>query len=251
MSADKGYDDHKLIDRLWQQHQIKPIIAIRNCWRDGEAEEDGVLTKLVSGQENVIYTHDGQVSCMCPHTGELHSMAYGGFEQDRTPSSTLDLNASESGDDADRAPTRILCATLFVNRPKPQGKRSRASECRGAGILGRQRTGGNRQQIVEHSIEDQSRKPSGLSLSLGEIDRNRIAGGSNRLARGGWLKKRYAFVEVVQSNESAVLFRPIAHPGVTTMTPRNHFHAPIPAMHTLQVSMKTDTGIKSGTVAGE
>ena len=31
MSADKGYDDHKLIDRLWQQHQIKPIIAIRNC----------------------------------------------------------------------------------------------------------------------------------------------------------------------------------------------------------------------------
>ena len=83
MSADKGYDDHKLIDRLWQQHQIKPIIAIRNCWQDGEAKEDGVLTKLVSGQENVIYTHDGQVSCMCPHTGELHSMAYGGFEQDR------------------------------------------------------------------------------------------------------------------------------------------------------------------------
>ena len=38
----------------------------------------------------------------------------------RTPSSTLDLNASESGDDADRAPTRILCATLFVNRPKPR-----------------------------------------------------------------------------------------------------------------------------------
>ena len=48
MSADKGYDDHKLIDRLWQQRQIEPIIAIRNCWRDGEAEEDGVLTKLVS-----------------------------------------------------------------------------------------------------------------------------------------------------------------------------------------------------------
>ena len=37
----------------------------------------------MSGQENVIYTHDGQVSCMCPQTGELHSMAYGGFEQDR------------------------------------------------------------------------------------------------------------------------------------------------------------------------
>ena len=83
MSADKGYDDHKLINRLWQQHQIKPIIAIRDCWKDGEAEEDGVLTKRVSSQENVIYTHDGQVSCMCPRTGELHSMTYGGFEQDR------------------------------------------------------------------------------------------------------------------------------------------------------------------------
>ena len=83
MSADKGYDDHKLINRLWQQHQIKPIIDIRNSWKDGEAEEDGVLTKRVSGQENVIYTHDGQVSCMCPRTGELHRMAYGGFEQDR------------------------------------------------------------------------------------------------------------------------------------------------------------------------
>ena len=80
MSDDKGYDDHKLINRLWQQHQIKPVIAIRNCWKDGEAEQDGVLTKLVSGQENVIYTHDGQVSCMCPQTGELHRMAYGGFE---------------------------------------------------------------------------------------------------------------------------------------------------------------------------
>ena len=48
----KGYDDHKLINRLWDQHQIKPIIAIRNCWQDGEADDDGVVTKLVSGQQN-------------------------------------------------------------------------------------------------------------------------------------------------------------------------------------------------------
>ena len=68
MSADKGYDDHKLINRLWQQHQIKPIIAVRNCWQDGEHEEDGVVTKRVDSQENVIYTFDGQVSCVCPQT---------------------------------------------------------------------------------------------------------------------------------------------------------------------------------------
>ncbi len=83
MSADKGYDDHKLINRLWQQHQIKPIIDVRNCWQDGEHEEDGVVTKLVSGQDNVIYTFDGQVSCVCPQTGTEHRMAYGGFERDR------------------------------------------------------------------------------------------------------------------------------------------------------------------------
>ena len=83
MSADKGYDDHKLINRLWGQHQIKPIIAIRNCWQDGEADDAGVVTKLVTGQQNVIYTYDGEVSCVCPHSGELHRMTYGGFERDR------------------------------------------------------------------------------------------------------------------------------------------------------------------------
>ena len=65
------------------EHQIKPIIAIRNCWKDGDAEDNGVRTKLVNGQENVIYTYDGQVSCVCPLSGEVHSMTYGGFERDR------------------------------------------------------------------------------------------------------------------------------------------------------------------------
>ena len=83
LSADKGYDDHKLINRLWDQHQIKPIIAIRNCWQDGEADHDGVVRKLVRGQQNVIYTYDGAVSCVCPRTGAVRSMDYGGFERDR------------------------------------------------------------------------------------------------------------------------------------------------------------------------
>ena len=37
----------------------------------------------MSSQENVIYTFDGQVSCVCPQTGNEHRMAYGGFEHDR------------------------------------------------------------------------------------------------------------------------------------------------------------------------
>ena len=30
MSADKGYDARKLIDRLWQRHQIRRFVAVRN-----------------------------------------------------------------------------------------------------------------------------------------------------------------------------------------------------------------------------
>ena len=77
LSADKGYDDGKLIKRLWDEHEIKPVIDIRNCWQDGEA------SKVVCGQQNVIYTFDGEVSCVCPRTGTEHSMSYGGFERDR------------------------------------------------------------------------------------------------------------------------------------------------------------------------
>ena len=32
---------------------------------------------------NVIYTFDGEVSCVCPRTGTERSMNYGGFERDR------------------------------------------------------------------------------------------------------------------------------------------------------------------------
>ena len=39
--------------------------------------------QLVHGQENVIYSYDGQVSCMCPRTGAQRAMDYGGFERDR------------------------------------------------------------------------------------------------------------------------------------------------------------------------
>ena len=40
-------------------------------------------TKLVNGQENVIYSYDGQVFCRCPETDVQRAMDYGGFERDR------------------------------------------------------------------------------------------------------------------------------------------------------------------------
>ena len=74
--GDKGTDDTALIAQLWDDHGIKPIIAIRSDWKDE-------LTRRVSHTRNVIYDQQGTVSCCCMKTGELHQMAYAGFEQDR------------------------------------------------------------------------------------------------------------------------------------------------------------------------
>ena len=75
--ADRGYDDSKLHTKLWDEHSIKPVIDIRNMWRDGEE------TKLLTGWANVVYDYKGQVYCYCPQTARRRPMAYGGFEKDR------------------------------------------------------------------------------------------------------------------------------------------------------------------------
>ena len=75
--ADRGYDDGKLIKKTWDDYGIKPIIDIRNMWKDGEK------TKVVKGMKNVTYDYRGAVYCYCPETGDRREMAYGGFEKDR------------------------------------------------------------------------------------------------------------------------------------------------------------------------
>jgi len=77
LTADKGLDDTKLHVQLWDELGIRPVIDIRNMWRDGE------VTKLIEGQRYVVYDHRGDVSCHCPVTGQVRAMAYGGFEKDR------------------------------------------------------------------------------------------------------------------------------------------------------------------------
>jgi transposase len=75
--GDKGYDDGKLITLLWDKHQIKPVIDIRNMWKDGEK------TRLLGEHKNVTYDCRGNIFCHCPETGKEYNMAYGGFEKDR------------------------------------------------------------------------------------------------------------------------------------------------------------------------
>ena len=74
--GDRGTDDTALILQLWDEHGIKPIIAIRHDWKQEQ-------TRRVSTTRNVIYDQEGTVSCCCMSNGELHKMAYAGFEQDR------------------------------------------------------------------------------------------------------------------------------------------------------------------------
>jgi hypothetical protein len=74
---DAGYDDGKWIRQLWEEYGLKPVIAIRDLWKDGEE------TKLVTGTRNVVYDYAGTVYCHCPKTLERRAMAYGGFEKDR------------------------------------------------------------------------------------------------------------------------------------------------------------------------
>jgi hypothetical protein len=77
LTADRGFDDGGWIAELWDKHAIKPVIDIRDMWKDGEQ------TKLIEGTRNVVYDCRGTVYCHCPKTGERRPMAYGGFEKER------------------------------------------------------------------------------------------------------------------------------------------------------------------------
>lgn len=75
--GDRGYDDTKLITSLWDEYRIKPVIDIRNMWRDGED------TRLLKGHDSVVHDFRGHVYCYCPVTLKRREMAYGGFEENR------------------------------------------------------------------------------------------------------------------------------------------------------------------------
>lgn len=77
--ADRGYDDEKLHRRLWDNHQIKPVIGIRNLWKAPEGHD---ATCAVRCREGVAYDFEGNVYCYNIH-GHRKKMAHGGFEKQR------------------------------------------------------------------------------------------------------------------------------------------------------------------------
>lgn len=76
-SADRGYDDGKLVRRLWDAYRIKPIIDIRNTWQDADE------TRVVPGRANITYDWKGTIRCLSPVGGREREMAFAGFERDR------------------------------------------------------------------------------------------------------------------------------------------------------------------------
>lgn len=76
--GDRGYDDTALISQLWEKYGIKPVIDIRNMWKEKETK-----TFDEHQYKNVTYDYKGTVFCHCPATGEIRRMAYGGFEKRR------------------------------------------------------------------------------------------------------------------------------------------------------------------------
>jgi len=77
LSADKGYDATEIVTTLWDQYHIKPVIDIRNAWKDPDS------TRSLLAFPNVTYNYRGDVFCHDPKTGHVHPMSHGGFEESR------------------------------------------------------------------------------------------------------------------------------------------------------------------------
>ncbi len=64
---------------LYDKHRIKPVMDIRDQWKDGEE------TKLLNPDkiDNIVYDYRGRVYCHCPDGNKRYEMAFCGFEKDR------------------------------------------------------------------------------------------------------------------------------------------------------------------------
>ena len=87
--ADRGLDGGPLKKTLWDTHGVRPLIDVRELWREEKAEpgrdpSEPILRSLAAdGGGNVLHSEKGEVSCRCPATGEVRPMAFQGFEAER------------------------------------------------------------------------------------------------------------------------------------------------------------------------
>jgi hypothetical protein len=79
LSADKGYDSTENVSTLWDEFGVHPFIDCREFTRDNDTSWPLDPTK----SDTIIFDNKGQVSCICPVTGEQRPMSYWGFEPGR------------------------------------------------------------------------------------------------------------------------------------------------------------------------
>ena len=79
LAADKAYDSGPHNEALYDGYGIKPVIDIRDTWKDGEE------TKALCSEryDNIAYDYRGKVYCYCPISDDRYEMAFCGFERDR------------------------------------------------------------------------------------------------------------------------------------------------------------------------
>lgn len=80
LSGDKGYDSEKNNKELYDGFGIHPIIDKRSDWKD---KTDATRPLFPDRADTAVYDVKGNISCICPNTGEMRSMAPWGFEPDR------------------------------------------------------------------------------------------------------------------------------------------------------------------------
>jgi len=88
-SADRGLDSGGIKAMLWDDYHIRPVIDIRELWRQ-EKDEPGYdpekpITRALFDQrvDTIVHTEKGTLHCICPATGEQRDMAFQGFEANR------------------------------------------------------------------------------------------------------------------------------------------------------------------------
>ena len=88
-SADRGLDSGGLKAMLWDDYGIRPVIDIRELWRE-EKNEPGYdpqkpITRawFADRVDTIVYTEKGTLHCICPVTGEQRDMTFQGFEAGR------------------------------------------------------------------------------------------------------------------------------------------------------------------------
>ena len=88
-AADRGLDAGKTKALLLDKYGIRPVIDIRELWREEKSEpgydpEKPITRTLYPDRvDTIVYTEKGTVHCICPATGEQRDMAFYGFEADR------------------------------------------------------------------------------------------------------------------------------------------------------------------------